>query len=175
MREDTKRFRCNYIADDGRQCEIWTTYRKDEDKEFCPLHEGIIIVKKANGIALVDENKQRYIDRINTQKTFCANMSIDELDNHIASMEKAMEELRTDMTAARASRADKFALLTEEEQKTRRAIKIVREMREVKKTVPAKREPWAFLASQIMKSSENLGKPISEEEAVRRAKETLGL
>src|SRR5438094_9920395 len=91
MREDIKRFRCNYIADDGRQCEVWTTYRKDEDKEFCPLHEGIIVVKKANGIALIDENKQRYIDERNKESKFCVHMTMEEIDAHIAEMDKQME------------------------------------------------------------------------------------
>jgi hypothetical protein len=120
--------RCCYINDQGLQCETW--FEANTDSKLCAPHSEIIS-PSSNGHS--NEAKIKYIDLVNEQGALCAKMSLDELDIHIAGLEKLLEEEKARLYAARAKRTQKLDDLSEEERKVRRAIKVTRSVEEKEK------------------------------------------
>jgi hypothetical protein len=113
--------RCEYPPDvnGGRECEVWFP---SEEGRLCIMHRN----SAGPELAHLDESlKSEYIRLRNEQSVLCHKMSLDELDIHIAGIEKVIENERTKLLAARAKRSDKLQLLSDEEREERRKIKYV--------------------------------------------------
>lgn len=126
-------FRCQYTDDSGMQCEKWFDAAKKPDPtliKFCPDHDGIIGEK----LAADPDVKERYIDLVNGHRKIVAEMNIDEIDEHIAGLEKLIEAERTKLLTSRAVRAEKIDKLTDEEREVRRSIKLERAKNPEKKS-----------------------------------------
>ena len=136
--------RCEYPPNinGGRECENWFP---SEEGRLCILHRS----SAGPELAHLDESlKSEYIRIRNEQSVICHTMTLDELDQHIAGIEKVIENERTKLLAARAKRSDKLQLLSDEEREERRKIKYVRPEREN----GAKRETKAEKLKATIKS-----------------------
>ena len=119
--------RCNYVPDGGQQCDHWIT-----PGPRCPLHINHVSASAAsNGI-----NTQSYLEIRNSEAQLCYQMSLEELDAHIAKLEGVIEQEKAKSQSARAVRADKIDKLSEEEREVRRKIKT--EQKEKKASEPKK-------------------------------------
>lgn len=78
---------------------------------FCPAHRTT---------PEVTENKELYIDVRNGEMKYCHQMTLDELEVHIAGIETQIAELKAKYFAARGVRGDKLDKMTEEERVERR-------------------------------------------------------
>jgi hypothetical protein len=107
-----------YISDDGHECDEWFPHEEDDvpRKEFCPKYHRSLMTT------------QKHIDLINSQKHICYDMTNEQLEDHIKSIEAelagAMEMLKTKLSAARAVRAERFEKMTEEERKELRKYQV---------------------------------------------------
>lgn len=147
--------RCSYLDSQGLQCEKW--FPAEGSDKLCDLHSGVI---RPNG---TDVNKVKYIDLVNVTRAACHLMTIDTLDEHIAGLEKELEDLKTKLYASTASRREKLDALTEEERKELRKIKIERAV-----TQPTSKQP-TIKSNPIAYAMKKFN--LSEE----KAKELLGL
>lgn len=114
--------RCCNINEAGLQCETW--FPAINDSKLCDVHSSIAT---PNG---TQENKVKYIDLVNTERATCHTMSFEELDIHIAELEKVLENQKTKLYSALATRSEKIDKLSEEERKELRKIKVDRAVRE---------------------------------------------
>lgn len=113
--------RCEYPPDlnGGRECEVWYP---SEEGSLCVLHRGTVSVSLINA----DESlKGEYIRIRNEQAAQCHQMTLEQLDEHIAGIEKVIENERTKLLTARAKRSAKLQDLSDEERAERRKIKYV--------------------------------------------------
>ena len=136
--------RCIYMAENGLQCETW--FPAISDTKICDVHSGVVTPAEAS--------KVKYIDLANEERAACHKMSFEELDIHIAELEKVLENQKTRLYSARATRIEKLDNLSEEERKELRKIKIDRMVKEptVKKAT-IKSDPIKYLM-QTKKMSE---------------------
>jgi hypothetical protein len=100
------------------------------------------------------EQKQSYIDKSNDERAFAAEMSLDQLDDHIATLQFQFEEARRALFSARAVRQDKLDKLTEDERRERRKIEIAKE---VKIKVPREPKPKTAQEKLAKTLKTNLG------------------
>lgn len=116
--------RCRYVSDTGLECEKWfqptDSMNNGQEPRHCELHRGMISERTSPN----DESKQRFIDLKNEEIKLCIGMSIEELDTHIAGIEKQIELLRMRTMSARSVRVDKIDKLTDEERKERQKIRV---------------------------------------------------
>ena len=112
--------RCVYSDETGRQCETFFKY-EDGGSLLCAMHFGSCSPQ----LASMNENKGSYLEFVNNERAQCVNMSFDELDEHIAKIERIIELERTKLLAARATKTEKMDNLSEDERKIRRATKII--------------------------------------------------
>lgn len=132
--------RCTYVPDGGIQCDNWVKVEVETDSlTKCPLHLNHI------SPLLKQENKQTYIDIRNDAAKLCHDMSLDELELHIAGLELVIEQERAKLMSARSVKGDKLDKLSEEEREVRRKIKTERkEKPETTKRVTIKSDPIKF-------------------------------
>jgi hypothetical protein len=117
---NTSYTRCQYIADDDRQCEVWYRANEDQLNQHCPMHAGIL----PRRLATTDEgSKSAYIEVRNVELILVKDMTLEQLDSHIAELEKQIENLRARVLTSRGKRADLIEGLDEEARKARRAIR----------------------------------------------------
>jgi len=149
--------RCAYIPDGGQQCDNWFKRQTDNRAmEFCPLHEGMI----SPTLAAKDVNKQTYIEIRNAEVTLCASMTFEELDAHIAELERVIEVEKAKLYSSRGVRADKLDKLSEEEREVRRKIRVEKqEEAKLPKKPTIKNDPIKFFMATFN---------ITEEEAKRK-------
>jgi hypothetical protein len=102
----------------GLQCEVW--FEATTDDKLCPTCR--LIITPANG----SETKVKYIDLVNSERAICFEMTLDQLNEHIATLEKVLEEQKARVYAARATKTEKLDALTEEERKELRKIRVTR-------------------------------------------------
>lgn len=115
--------RCAHVSETGQECEIWFSLGDDETKRLCPIHSGEVSPEQATKH---EETRSLYITRRKEQEVLCANMSLDELDEHIAKIEVVIEEEKMRLLTARATKSNKLDLLSEAERAERRKIKTSR-------------------------------------------------
>lgn len=134
--------RCAYFNENSQQCEVW--FEKDESVTGLPLCDEH---KRMTDPSLGDEQKKLYIDVVNDHKKFCYQMTVEELDLHIAGIEREIEAIKTKLFATRSVRAEKLDNLTENQRKERRKIKVDSAVREeAKKKKPTiKSDPVGYL------------------------------
>lgn len=99
--------RCKFISG-SQECETW--FPVDGNK-FCAIHRSI---PSTNGS---EEQLKSYIDLANQDRSFVANMSFEEIDNHISNLQAQMEDLKRQMLQARAVKSERIERLTEEERR----------------------------------------------------------
>jgi hypothetical protein len=155
--------RCHYIDNRGIQCDTW--FDAVDSRKLCPAHAEIITPGK-NGN---EESKVKYIDLVNDERKYCyhflngesQNQSqklifeftddaegsvFEKLDNHIAFIEKVLEDMKARLHSARAVKSEKLDELSEEERKKLREHKIARATTEPQeKKASFKKDPIASL------------------------------
>lgn len=140
--------RCLYIDDAGLECERWFD-ANDTPERNCENHRGIL----PSDQPMTD--KKAYIDFVNEQQALCSKMSFDELDAHIASLEKAIEDQRTRLLASRAVRTQKLDKLTDEERAERKKYKIEKAVQAARPKAPTmKADPVKAMMAKYPKLSE---------------------
>jgi hypothetical protein len=125
--------RCQYISPSGQECDEW--YEKD-GINYCPKYHRAI-PNVANG------GKQNFIELQNAERTFCAHMTFEQLEEHIkateATIEKFVQTEKTKLFTARAIRAERLESMNEDERRELRKIKTPRqEPKEPRKSDKAK-------------------------------------
>jgi len=104
-------FRCNYIDDSGMQCDTWS------ESKICVNHTGIISPRTS----AVPGLKEPYMEVVNAERALVYKMSLEEIDAHIAGIDKIIELERTKLLTSRAVRSEKIDKLSDEERAVRRA------------------------------------------------------
>lgn len=111
-------FRCQHTDDDKRQCENWFLPADVEAiVKLCPHHINSLSLKSNEPQA-----KANYIDTRNAELTIVKDMTVDQLDQHIAGLEAEIEVLKARVMTSRANRADKVQKLSDEERAKRQRI-----------------------------------------------------
>lgn len=109
--------RCQYETDDKVQCDSW--FPGTEHAQLCMIHRDPI----STHLAAIGINKENYITHRDEQAKICFAMTLAELEEHIAKVERVIELERTNLSTANAVKSDKLNKLTEEERAERRKIK----------------------------------------------------
>lgn len=117
--------RCRFISDtSGLECEeTFPVFEGDSGRLLCDLHKNIISPTLA---AELNENKSQYVAHRNEHAAFCAHMTLNELDRHVADLDEKIEKLKSHYFAARGVRQSKLADLSEDESRERQKIKVIR-------------------------------------------------
>jgi len=156
-----KSFRnCNYIDSDSIQCDAF--YDANEHPTMCAIHRRTVGTDlAANGI-----NKSDYITRRQEHEKFVSQMTMAELDIHIAEIEKVIEQEKMKLLVTRARKGAELDKLSNAERAELRKIKTPKVEKVVKspKTTDVK-----GLMGKAIESMMRLG--ITEQQA----KEKLGL
>jgi hypothetical protein len=118
--------RCHYISPDGLECEQW--FKSNGELSLCPVHAGSVSASMAsNGI-----NKDPYIEKRNAAQfsllTATEGMStvaekLAYYDQHIAGIERVIEEQKILVLTARAVRQNELEKLSDTEREARRKIR----------------------------------------------------
>lgn len=124
--------RCQFVPDNGLECETWFKVVEGEQSKLCPAHSGII----AENLAAQPEHKGAYIEIVNAQRALVHKMTLEEIDAHIAGIEKIIELERTKLLTARAVRGEKIDNLSDEEREVRRQYRVEKQKAEPKPKVP---------------------------------------
>lgn len=136
--------RCTYIDESGLQCETWFSFDETQtDQRLCQAHSELITPSRA---AQDTEIKVQYIDLVNSKRVEVYKMSFDEIDAHVLSLEKELEQVKIALYTTRAVKREKLEQLSEEERKQLRAIKVEKSVTSDKVKVPSiKADPVAHL------------------------------
>lgn len=129
----TSYVRCKFESSDTKeQCNSW--YDSDlTDSSMCEIHREIASLSGISFYTVTTTpEKQKYIDFVNAQHSLCVNMSLDELDEHIKKIEAVIENERTKLLAARATKSQKLESLSDAERAARRKQTISNAVRESK-------------------------------------------
>lgn len=142
--------RCIYLDDRGMQCDKW--FDAIDENKLCAAHQEIVSPSTRNG--QTEEQKTKYIDLVNDERRYCYHFQdgtaqnqdqkliyefkddedgtvYEKIDRHIAFLEKVLEDVKARLqSGARAVRNEKLSLLSEEERKRLREIKIERVTKE---------------------------------------------
>lgn len=119
--------RCIYVSPDtGIECEIWFASDSPDD-HFCILHKDSI----SPSLAANGHNKDPYIQKRNeallslveATRGMSVPESLSYLDQHIANIERVIEDEKLKVLTARAKRAEIIEGLSEEERKARQKIR----------------------------------------------------
>lgn len=111
--------KCAYVDSQDMQCPN-SFFSENEDDILCPLHKNSENPKLA---ATNDPIKFKYLERINRTLKWCDSMTIEEVNEHIALKEAAIEIHKTELQAMRGSRSAKLDKLSEAERAELRKIK----------------------------------------------------
>jgi len=120
--------RCIYVSPDtGIECEIWFQVKDDETNDFCILHKGSL----SPSLAANGHNKDPYIAKRNeallslveATRGLSVPESLSYLDQHIAGIERVIEDEKLKVLTARAKRAQILEGLSDEERKARQKIR----------------------------------------------------
>lgn len=154
--------RCIYINETGLQCETWFPFDESQMSErLCPAHRELITPSRA---ANNDVIKEKYIDQVNAVRAQVYQMSFDEIDAHIASLEKELEKVKTSLFTTRAVKNEKLEQLSEEERKKLRAIKVEKaiEAKRKEKTPSFVSDPIGFLMKKYPNMSEDQARELTK-------------
>lgn len=159
--------RCRYVSDDGLECEKWfqptPEMNSGKDPRFCELHRGIV---SPSTITTTDNTKSQYIEVRNQEVALVVDMTLEQIDAHIAGLEKQLELLKTRVISSRAVRADKIEKLTDEERAARKKIHVERPATNDKpkaaKPASIKKDPVAALMAKGM--SEKMARQLLDME-----------
>lgn len=146
--------RCYYMNEQGLQCETWFPVKHDDSK-LCDVHRN---VATTNG---TQEQKVLYINLVNEERAICYKMSPEELDAHIAQLEKVLEETKAKILQSKAVRKENYDKLTEEERKELRKIRVDHEVK--KSLVPEREKAPSFKKDPIANLMQSKG--FSKEDA----------
>lgn len=166
--------RCHYISPDGFECDSWIPSIDGENHELCAVHASALSLPMAsNGV-----NKDSYISKRNAAQfsllAATEGMSVSDklayYDQHIAGIEKIIEEQKMLVLTARALKQTELEGLTEAERAERRKIRTPKIERAEKpnaakslgKELIAKEKAIANIISQ----RKVLGKETSREQAL---------
>lgn len=157
--------RCRYVDSNSIECAEYYEFDEslqDDTKYLCPIHRGTVSSDlAANGI-----NKSAYITKRQELEKACSEMSLSELDVHIAGLEKVYEEAKLALLVAKGQKGFKLDQLTEEERKERRKIQTPKVER-VKKEKTAK--PETDVKGKIGKAIQSMMNLGMTEEAAKKA------
>lgn len=164
--------RCRYISPDGLECETW--FPHSETTIFCPVHIGSVSLSlAANGIAkdsYIEKRNNAQLNLLEATKDMSVNDALAYYDQHIAGIEKVIEEQKMLVSTARALRQNELEKLSESERAERRKIQTPRVAREKKassanelgKEMKAREKAIANIIS--MRNSQ--GKTTTREQAI---------
>jgi uncharacterized small protein (DUF1192 family) len=165
-------FRCHHVDPSGHQCNEWTP---DEETKLCSRHSGLL---GSNG-DYSDILKQSivrpvpYSELDETISQVCATLSIVEINEHIALLERKIEEFRAATLILKRNSRKKIDSLSEEEKQVlieeQRATFPVNKVKEPK----PKLDPILEMAQEMVKNYQKKGKEITLERAVQLAKQAL--
>jgi hypothetical protein len=144
-------FRCTHMNEQGQQCDNW--FKAEGTNKLCEEHQVFLRVRPEDPTR-IDEEKPAYIDLVNEQINVCAKMNLDELEQHISSLERALETEKTKLYAARANLRQKLDDLSDDERKIRLSHKISKSINSEPKKSNVKKDPIAHLASKHGLSSQ---------------------
>ena len=140
--------RCIYSDETGRQCEVFYKY-EDGGSLTCAMHQGFT----SPALACGNENKSEYLDLVNNTRAQCVDMTLDQLDEHIAGIERIIEAEKTKLLAARATKSEKLDLLSDDERMVRRNTKITTDEAGNVIEIKRGRKPNVFGIDQPKKTS----------------------
>jgi hypothetical protein len=107
--------KCRYSNGDY-ECE---TFFEVDGATFCRAHRGIpSTAQLAN-----EASTKSFIALANNEALLVKDMTLDQVDAHIATLERAIEELKARRTGARSDRADKITKLSDKEREERRKMR----------------------------------------------------
>jgi uncharacterized small protein (DUF1192 family) len=129
-------YRCLHFDDSSAQCETWARSIDGAENKYCSAHDGSISHP---------EKKEVYIDLLNAERRLCFAMTLEELDTHIAGIEKEIERLKASLLSSRATRAEKIDKLSDDEREQRRKIKVVSPEPKEKKVTSIKKDPLKYM------------------------------
>jgi hypothetical protein len=135
--------RCLYIGLDSIQCETWFLVDANTKPipKYCTEH---------NNGADASQNKNNFINQYNEVINQCSNMTLIELDHHIASIEAKISVLKTELTATRGIRASKIEKLTDAERVERRKYVVPKnDTLEKTRVVSMKKDPVKHLTGKL--------------------------
>lgn len=161
--------RCIHMDERGMQCD--TYFPADTDDKLCPIHREVISPGSTKN-GQTDEQKVRYIDLVNDERKYCYHFLdgtaqeqkqelifefkddsegsiFEKIECHIGFLEKVLEDVKARLHSARAVKSEKLELLSDEERKKLRAIKIDKSVRESTTRAPSvKKDPVAHLMAK---------------------------
>lgn len=161
---------CRYQDSVGIQCDVFFPVLDDGDEKFCPMHRDSDATISNENLAVTTQTKARYIDIHNAEVELVKDMTIDQIDQHILGIEAEMAKLRARAMASRGTRIGKLEMLTEDERKERRKIKIVNPTSNIDKPakISSKKDPIGALAQTLMSAGK-----LTHEDAMRQARAIL--
>lgn len=149
MSANKEYIRCEYISPTtNEQCEVWFPFKERKFKDGHALPVLCDDCAKSPNASATPQQKTQYIETINIQRKFCENMTLDELDVHIAKITAAIEDQKVCLNAARAVRADRISKLSDEERNERRKYKIQKALNP-EKVKSVKKDPVAALSNKL--------------------------
>lgn len=104
--------RCTHIDSNGMQCEDWFEMNAATKASLCSAHLN-------NTAPSLSISKPRFIDLQNNELALCHKMTFDELELHVANLDKQLEELKQRTSVAKSVRRVRADDLSEDERKKR--------------------------------------------------------
>jgi hypothetical protein len=160
--------RCHYLdASNGIQCESW---HSKADGDMCPVHHGMVSsVLAANGI-----NKEEYLDARKAAETSLRDKIVGRspqeqcniIDEHIAKLERVIEEQKLLSLTARAIRSEVIEGMSEDDRQIRRQMKVAVKEKAATKSPRIKGTPDEMLKAFMAKYPKM---------SIETAKDMLGL
>lgn len=111
-------FRCA-----ARDCDVW--FPTSEHQSLCSLHRnGTEPLTLSTTPAEVSEEKQSYLETVNAERKACYEMTMEELEVHILSLQKTMEDQKVLLLTARSIRSEKIQGMNDEEIKKLSKVRV---------------------------------------------------
>lgn len=155
--------RCIHLDERGQQCESY--FEALGSDKLCETHRAVPSTGNRNG--QTEEQKVRYIDLVNDERTYCYHFLdgssqnqdktlihefkddaegtiFEKLDRHIGFLEKVIEDTKARLHSARAVKIEKLENLTEEQRKELRKIKIEKAVKSPS-SPSIKKDPTGYL------------------------------
>lgn len=119
--------RCHYVGPNSIECEIWFL-KAGESDTLCPIHKGSLSAGLvANGTADKADfyaHRDRVVQPlVEATKGMSDSEAFDYYNNHIAGLERKIEELKLEAMHARALKQGKLEKLSDDEREQRRKIR----------------------------------------------------